>query len=156
MHEQALERPGTRLSGEAARRWALPAVLALAVLLAAGWLVSSIGGDGTPGDNSVAAGFARDMNIHHAQAVEMALIVRDRTDNAEIRQLCTDILLTQQNQIGQMEGWLNAWALPLTGDKPAMAWMGHPTTGLMPGMATPEQIDNLRTLPVNQMNVLFL
>ena len=28
-----------------------------------------------------------------------------------------------------------------------MAWMGMPTDGLMPGMATPEELDALRTLP---------
>src|SRR4051794_25276840 len=33
----------------------------------------------TPGDTSVEAGFARDMQDHHAQAVQMSLLVRDRT-----------------------------------------------------------------------------
>ena len=28
-----------------------------------------------------------------------------------------------------------------------MAWMGHPSEGPMPGMATPEEIDRLSTLP---------
>ncbi len=37
-----------------------------------------------------------------------------------------------------------------------MAWMGHPVDGLMPGMATPEQVSQLETLPVDQAEVLFL
>jgi len=28
-----------------------------------------------------------------------------------------------------------------------MAWMGHPMEGLMPGMATPEEISRLSRLP---------
>ena len=37
-----------------------------------------------------------------------------------------------------------------------MAWMGMPTTGLMPGMATPEQVAELRALPVEQAEDRFL
>ena len=37
-----------------------------------------------------------------------------------------------------------------------MAWMGHPTDGLMPGMATPEEIDQLSKLPPDRADVLFL
>jgi hypothetical protein len=53
-----------------------------------------------PGDGSPEAGFARDISVHHAQAVEMAEIVRDRTESEEVRTLATDIALTQQAQIG--------------------------------------------------------
>jgi uncharacterized protein (DUF305 family) len=66
------------------------------------------------------------------------------------------MLLTQENQIGQMYGWLNAWGLPATGKLPAMTWMGHPTTGLMPGMATPEEIAHLESLSGNAADVEFL
>src|SRR5919199_3686100 len=38
-----------------------------------------------PADSSAEAGFARDMVVHHAQAVQMAEIVRDRTESEEIR-----------------------------------------------------------------------
>jgi uncharacterized protein (DUF305 family) len=34
------------------------------------------------------------MSVHHAQAVEMAEIVRDRTESEEVRTLATDIALT--------------------------------------------------------------
>jgi uncharacterized protein (DUF305 family) len=109
-----------------------------------------------PGDESAEAGFARDMMVHHAQAVEMAEIVRDRTESQEIRTLVTDIALTQQAQIGRMEGWLAVWGLPATGTEPAMSWMGHPTEGRMPGMASPEQIEELRELPPEEADVRFL
>jgi uncharacterized protein (DUF305 family) len=109
-----------------------------------------------PGDNSVEAGFARDMSVHHAQAVEMAEIVRDKTESDEIRILATDIALTQQAQIGQMRGWLDVWGLAPTGSEPAMAWMGHPTEGRMPGMATPEEINRLRQASPGEADRLFL
>lgn len=109
-----------------------------------------------PGEGSAAAGFARDMSVHHAQAVEMAGIVRDRTNDPAIRTLATDIVLTQQAQIGQMHGWLAAWGLPLTGTRPPMAWMGHPVEGRMPGMASPGEINRLRSAPPEEADRLFL
>jgi uncharacterized protein (DUF305 family) len=110
-----------------------------------------------PATDSPEAGFARDMMVHHDQAVEMAGIIRDRTSDEHIRALATDILLTQQGQIGQMQGWLDAWGLPATGPEPPMAWMGHPLEeGRMPGMAAQQEINRLRTLPPEEADVLFL
>ena len=37
-----------------------------------------------------------------------------------------------------------------------MAWMGMPVDGLMPGMATPEQVRELQTLPVDEAEDRFL
>ena len=130
-------------------------ILAASLIL---FLIVKVGDSGTsaPADNSAEAGFARDMKTHHDQAVEMALIARDRTTDETLKFLLTDMILTQQNQIGQMEGWLNVWGLPLGSDQPAMAWMGHATTGLMPGMATDEQIAQLSTLPEREMVIQFM
>lgn len=134
-------------------RW-LPAFLALVVLASAAllWLTT----DRPPGDDSLEAGFARDMMVHHDQAVQMALLIRDRTDDPVMRAIATDMILTQQNQIGQMLGWLNLWGLPATGQEPPMSWMGHPTEGLMPGMATPEELANLERLSGEAADVAFL
>src|SRR5581483_4796605 len=132
-----------------------PVLLALgAILLAAVWSVVLL--TATPGDDSAEAGFARDMADHHAQAVEMAEIVRDRTADPEIRILATDIALTQQAQIGQMQGWLQAWDVPMAGTEPAMAWMGMPSSGPMPGMATREEVASLGALPEPEMDAAFL
>jgi uncharacterized protein (DUF305 family) len=109
-----------------------------------------------PGNDSVEAGFLRDMFTHHAQAVEMSMIIRDRTEDPNLLALATDVALSQSTQMGTMQGYLDIWGLPLTGDDPAMTWMDHPTTGLMPGMATADQIEQLRTLPVEEAEVLFL
>jgi uncharacterized protein (DUF305 family) len=136
-------------------RWIwLPLALALVALSAAGlfWFTANH----TPSDDSLEAGFARDMMVHHDQAVTMALLIRDRTDDPAMKTLATDMMLTQENQIGQMLGWLNQWGLPATGTKPAMSWMGHPTTGLMPGMATPEELATLASLSGKAADVEFL
>lgn len=132
---------------------AAAAVLALLALLVALALFFT---SREPGDSSAEAGFARDMAVHHAQAVEMAEIVRDKTRSEEIRTMAADMALTQQAQIGQMQGWLAVWGLPIAGTEPAMSWMGHPTEGRMPGMASPEEINRLRNAPPDEADKLFL
>ena len=54
---------------------ALVLVLALAAAVLLGYRLA---GPGTPSDTSPEAGFARDMQTHHNQAVQMALMLRDK------------------------------------------------------------------------------
>jgi uncharacterized protein (DUF305 family) len=131
-------------------------LLAVASVLAAGVALALLFASQPPSNDSAEAGFARDMIVHHAQAVQMAEIIRDKTKSDSMRLLVSDISLTQQGQVGIMQGWLQAWDLPITGSEPAMAWMGHPTDGLMPGIATPDEIDRLYTLPPERADVVFL
>lgn len=133
-------------------------VLAILALVAGVASILWQPGETTPGDTSAEAGFSRDMAEHHAQAVDMALIIRDRTEDEALRQFTIDIALTQQSQIGMMSGWLQLWGLRPTGSEPSMAWMGHnhSATGLMPGMATTQQLADLRTLPIDEAEVSFL
>jgi len=109
-----------------------------------------------PAEDSAEVGFARDMSRHHAQAVLMAEALRDRTDDAELRTLASDIALTQQAQIGMMSAWLEDWGRSASASGPKMAWMGEPTTGLMPGMAAPAETAALATLAVDQAEAQFL
>lgn len=111
-----------------------------------------------PGDRSADAGFVRDMTAHHTQAVQMADIMRLRTEDAELRALSQEIVLVQQWQIGRMQGWLDVWGVPLISDQPRMAWMGHEgmTTVTMPGMASHEEIRQLEQLPAAEAEELFL
>jgi uncharacterized protein (DUF305 family) len=137
-----------------ARTVALAAVLVAAIVAA---VVLWFLWPRTPGEGSAEAGFLRDMSIHHDQAVQMALIIRDRTEDPQLQALATDIVLTQQAEIGTMTGWLLEWDLSLTSSEPAMSWMGHSMEGQpMPGMASPEEIQQLRDLPVPDAEVLFL
>ena len=112
--------------------------------------------DGTPGENSPEAGFAHDMSVHHAQAVEMAQIVREKTDDEQVRNLASDMALTQQAQIGQMQGMLSVWGLPVSGSNERMQWMGMEAEGRMPGMASPRELNELRGAEGQEADELFL
>ncbi len=111
-----------------------------------------------PGEGSAEAGFLRDMQTHHSQAVEMAMTIRDRTSDEQLKSLATDIAFSQATETGMMTGYLDAWNLPFAGNDAPMTWMGHPLVSgeLMPGMATTEQVTELKTLPVVQAEILFL
>jgi uncharacterized protein (DUF305 family) len=113
-----------------------------------------------PGDDSVEAGFARDMSTHHAQAVEMALIVYPKTSRSDVSTQAYKIATGQEYQIGMMSDWLEQWHLDPTSTRPQMAWMPNGTKelsadGLMPGMATPAEMDQLRKATGKQVDVLF-
>ena len=114
----------------------------------------------TPGDSSAEAGFLRDMSTHHAQAVEMSMIAHEKSADPSIVSLSADIALTQHGQIGYMQAWLRGWSLSPTGSEPPMAWIpgsaGSVQDGLMPGMATPEQMSALRTATGQRLDIQFL
>ena len=145
-----MERKTPKDAGPLILLLAAAAVLFAAVAL---WLYLT---NAQPGEGSAEAGFARDMSVHHAQAVEMAEIVRDKTRSEEIRLMAADMALTQQGQIGRMQGWLDAWNLPATGTEPAMSWMGHPTEGRMPGMASPKEIERLQKASPEEADKMFI
>ncbi|MFF5055684.1 DUF305 domain-containing protein [Micromonospora sp. NPDC000663] len=144
-----------------ARRYGVPA---LAALLVVGLLLGYAGGLLTPrltrpGDTSVEAGFARDMTTHHAQAVEMSLIAYRSATLPEVRQIAVDIATGQQGEIGAMQTWLREWGLSPTASQPPMSWMSDGATvknGLMPGMATPQQMTALRDAKGIEVDRQFL
>ena len=124
-----------------------------------------------PSTDSAAAGFLRDMQVHHAQAVQMALLVRDRTDDETIRTIAYDMAVTQASQSGSMYGLLEAWNLPQRSPSPPMTWTGLPTIdgsgggghsmdpgspAGMPGMATSAQIAELEAATGDDAVRLFL
>lgn len=109
-----------------------------------------------PVEGSAEVGFARDMSLHHSQAVNMAQLLYDRTENPVLRSIALDIMLTQQDQIGQMGGWLDIWGLPKVGITLPMIWMDMGTDGLMPGMATDDQIEALRASNSVDADRLFI
>lgn len=163
--------------GLAKSRMVVAAILAAVLVAIAAFSVGRLtaGEEATPTSTSAAAGFSRDMQVHHDQGVEIAMLVRDRTDDPDIRLLAYDIATAQSNQSGQMLGWLSAWELPQAAPEPSMTWMTRPPitggtdhssmssmssegepTMLMPGLATPAQIDSLRTAKGVEAEVVFL
>jgi uncharacterized protein (DUF305 family) len=113
-----------------------------------------------PRDGSVEAGFLRDMSTHHAQAVEMSMTAHANSTDPDVVTLAGDIALTQQGQINYMQAWLRDWHLSPTGSQAEMAWMpgsaGEVVNGLMPGMATPDQLDALRKATGTQLDIQYL
>jgi len=162
-----------------APRW-MRALVAGAAVLAVLLLGASLGmlvrlpgaGPAQPGATSVDLGFAQDMSVHHRQAVQMAAVAQERSSDPLIRVLAFDIEYTQLEQVGRMQGWLSLWnaaALPPSGRH--MGWMtgtagiahGHGEGGegsggvqTMPGMASPAELEQLRSAEGSEFDVLFL
>src|SRR5919112_939911 len=108
-------------------------LLAVVSLLAAGVALALLFASQPPGNDSAEAGFARDMIVHHAQAVQMAEIIRDktksdsmrlmiahheaaipmakailkRTDEPEVSQLATSIIESQRAEIENMKAMVD-------------------------------------------------
>lgn len=110
-----------------------------------------------PDEFSADVGFARDMSVHHAQAVLMATLLYDRTEDENLRFLAYDMLTTQQAQIGMMRGWLDLWEYSPNSSEQPMAWMEMSMNdGMMPGMATSEQLNQLENLSGREAEILFM
>jgi uncharacterized protein (DUF305 family) len=156
----------TPQAGRPLRRLLL-AVLGVALLALAGglgYVAGQRGGEDSPDASSVDAGFTWDMATHHRQAVTMAGYTRDHSTGV-IRTLAYDIETSQFNQVGQMQGWLDAWGLPPQNMGPSAGWMSHGhgmQTGSpgseepMAGMATQAEISKLQTLTGKPLEVYFL
>lgn len=152
------------VAGAGARRPAVLAagVLAVALCVAAGWLLGAR--LSAPGDASAEAGFARDMATHHAQAVDMSFVVRDKSSDRDLRTLAADIIVTQSTQRGMFMGWLQQWGLPQASLQPRMAWMpGHAHMAsmsdgpvVMHGMASEAELRRLDDAAGVEAEVLFL
>lgn len=185
-YAEAADRPPKAKRPSLPRRWprryrCLPLAVALGFVaitaaVAAGYLLGSSSAP-APGDQSAEAGFARDMQVHHAQAVEMSLIVREKSEDPALRAMAYDVITSKQQQIGQMYAWLDSWDLPQTSQRSSMAWMsgmdqtGMTTTqgvatdpgsmrlsphGLMPGMATDDDLAQLRAASGRAAEILWL
>jgi len=158
-----------------ARRWWVIALAALAIAALAFTIgrFSTFGSAGAaaPGTDSAEAGFSRDMQAHHAQAIAMAMEIYRKTEDDELRILSYDIATGQAGQRGEMFGWLVQWGLPQAGG-PMMAWMsaseaGHDHGGggeamtdeeahAAMGMATDAELAALRDATGQEADCLFL
>jgi uncharacterized protein (DUF305 family) len=154
-----------------ARRGAVVAV-ALAVVLGFGVAIGAVLEDGdassadglNPAPGPVDIGFSQDMIVHHEQAVLMAQLVRTRTKDPKVAALAAGVEDSQLLDIGALRGYLTLWGAPTLPSGPPMAWMteahhaaaamGGMTT--MPGMATTQQINELRTATGVKLDRMFL
>ncbi|TSD93909.1 DUF305 domain-containing protein [Skermania sp. ID1734] len=172
--ETATQQSQTADSAPAARRSQRGALLVLGVIavalvgFAVGFFVRPATQDSTPQPGAVDIGFSQDMTVHHNQAIEMASLALTNTTDGAVRNLAYDILTSQQNQVGQMQGWLAMWGEPSLPTGGYMGWMtgdsGHGgmtmahsgPVSTMPGMASQAEIAQLRQARGQQLDVLFL
>jgi uncharacterized protein (DUF305 family) len=100
------------------------------------------------------------MQVHHEQAVQMSLMIIDRTDDPEVKLIAQDIAQAQAQQAGQMYAFLTSWGLDQAPSQPRMTWMTLPTLdgktdhssmdmtpgATMPGLASQADLDELQSL----------
>jgi uncharacterized protein (DUF305 family) len=131
-----------------------------------------------PAQTSPEVGFARDMSVHHAQAVTMGLLLRNRVPEP-FNTLTEEIITGQAEQQGIMLGWLNTHDVLAADDSwQSMRWMrgtsetaehgsDHPGAtsapspsgagaASMPGMASDAELTQLAELRGTAREVLFL
>lgn len=156
-------------------RWLLVtlAVIAAAALAFAVGRFSTFGASAAaapPRTDSAEAGFARDMQVHHAQAIEMAMTLYRKTEDPTLQVMAYDMATAQSSQHGEMFGWLVQWGLPQQGG-PLMSWMsgadaahgGHDLPAassdaelrLAMGMATDDQLRALDSATGTAADCLF-
>ncbi|ADV66457.1 DUF305 domain-containing protein [Deinococcus maricopensis] len=124
----------------------VPTLLVVCALIAAAFLFARR----APGEGSTDVRFIREMTQHHLQAIDMAVRLRDRTQDRDLRAITLDIMLSQQDQVGQMRGWLTLWGRP---------WAGQGMTAehaRAMGMASAADLRSLDTLPVRDAETQFL
>ena len=132
------------------------------------------GGSATsrPGYTSADVRFMQGMMAHHAQALVMTALLRDRTTRPDMLLLAQRIDVSQRDEIGLMRHWLEKRKEPVPDVDPAREHresMDHPTSMpgmsmsgipgskmMMPGMLTPEQLAELAKARGPEFDRLFL
>lgn len=97
--------------------------------------------------------FMQDMIPHHFQAVQMAALVKDRTNTKEIIDIAGRIDASQADEIAFMQEWLSARGQKAP--KPSAHHAMH-TSHDMAGMASPEQMKALAAAKDGAFDTLFL
>ena len=96
--------------------------------------------------------FLQGMISHHAQAMEMSVLVESRSSREALELLAQRINLSQEDEISMMQGWLRDRDLEV----PALD--AHHSEGyeLMPGMLTDEEMEELEAAEGAEFDTLFL
>lgn len=96
--------------------------------------------------------FMQAMIQHHAQAVDMVNLLTMRTGSEDMRKLGLRIALSQDDEIMMMRRWLE-----VRGEEVPVAHAHHlPGAPLMPGMLTPEEMNQLASAQGVEFDRLFL
>jgi uncharacterized protein (DUF305 family) len=110
-----------------------------------------------PALGAVEVGFLQDMIDHHEQALLISNTLLEANPGGDAASYARDVILFQTRDIGRMETWLDdAGYTRGSPGRTAMVWMGEPTpVDSMPGLATPEQIQELASATGADADRLF-
>ena len=101
--------------------------------------------------------FMQGMIVHHQQAVDMAALVKERTNNDAILKTADRIEAGQKDEMKFMREWLEARGEPLTGAHSMHAGHGgHSGHGGMKGMASGDQMIALAAASGTEFDRQFL
>ena len=104
--------------------------------------------------------FMQGMIGHHAQALEMTALVEERTTRPDLRMLARRIDVSQRDEILLMQTWLrDRGEMAPQASSHAMHHghgAGHGAGHLMPGMLSPEQMEQLKASTGDGFYRLFL
>ena len=156
--DDAIETDLDEGEGDGGLSWGKVAVLGVALAFlgfAVGLVVTR---DRPPAADSADVGFLQDMITHHEQAIEVALLVSAYGEDPTVRSFASDILVFQDYEIGVMAQMLQEWGYT-RGDRSdqAMAWMDMPVpVEQMPGLLTPEEMDEISQARGAELDALFL
>ncbi|WNV88857.1 DUF305 domain-containing protein [Umezawaea sp. Da 62-37] len=106
-----------------------------------------------PNDRDLA--YVAGMVVHHRQAVDMTALAPERASNEVVRGLASRIHDTQGPEIGAMEQWQRQFAVTAEqhGHSGKMPTVDH---AAMPGMATPEQMAELKAAAGAEFDKVFV
>ncbi len=96
--------------------------------------------------------FMQGMISHHRQAMEMSSLVDDRSNREAVEALAERISLSQEDEISMMAGWLEDRDF----ETPADDAHHDPDYDLMPGMLSPEEMEQLEAAENFEFDSLFL
>jgi uncharacterized protein (DUF305 family) len=102
--------------------------------------------------------FMQGMIPHHEQALVMAELVSERTNQAELGQIAGRIKASQKDEIEFMQSWLADRDEPVSNNDMSMrhSHSDHANRSIMKGMATPEQMAELAAANATAFDRLFL
>ena len=103
--------------------------------------------------------FMQHMIVHHQQALEMARLAQDRTNDEDVVTIAGKIDAGQEDEIAFMRGWLTDRGEPIAAPMHGMQHGEHSARQdhvMMAGMASPAQVAELKSAKGADFDRLFL
>lgn len=142
------------------------ASLAGLLLALAGHTRTAAAQSGSGAPDSADVNFMQGMIAHHAQALAMVALIPTHTTRPELQLIGERIRISQQDEIALMQHWLQNHHEPVptvdadgTTHMPGSQMSGMAMAGgamMMPGMLTPEQMQQLAAAHGTAFDTLFL